>query len=241
MRDTRNTQDVMLNLLREELNDPSLSLESALEHPVAKMLLESANRAFGEQKPTERAVEARPGDLSVFPDSPAVIKAAIHDSFDLGELAATKEERDVLLAASDIVTIDGERRLRLKDDSRAAILAAKRDPKLYSSILDQAMRENEPHEAIARDPIRCPSAWLQRFLARATPSISKTHHPMISRPRSRPANDCASSKGYGPPCPPWPTCCGAWNWPICSSRCACWSALKAVGTANRAATGSSAA
>ena len=164
MSSPRNPEEIVLSLLRKELKDPSLSLSSALEHPVAKLLLDTVKQAFGGPAPPESDSTDRTPGLLRFRDSPAVIRAAILDSFALNELNPSQDERDALLATSDIITINGERRLRLRDEDRATFLAGARGRTLYNEILGRTRTDNERREGLARDPVRWPSAWLQRFL-----------------------------------------------------------------------------
>jgi hypothetical protein len=81
------------------------------------------------------------------------------------DLDADPDERDGLLMASDIVTINGARRLRLKDEDRAAFLAAARGRASFEDILRDARIDDRRREGPDRDPVRGPSAWLRRFLA----------------------------------------------------------------------------
>jgi hypothetical protein len=160
----KDVQDSVLNLLREEFQDPSLSLEEALQRPAAKLLVDAMLRAFGDSTSAAGASEVGPATLTGFHDSPALIRAALEDHFDLSDLSVNDQERAALLAASDIITIDGKRRLRLKDESRAQLLAAVKDSSLYETLLASAVRASATSPGSASDTTRQPSVWLQRFL-----------------------------------------------------------------------------
>jgi hypothetical protein len=157
-------QQSVLKLLREELENPLLSLEQVLQHPAAKRLVDSLLRAFDESTSSSGVSDADPPSLARFHDSPALIKAALQDHFDLRDLKVNEQERAALLPAADIVTVDGERRLRLQDQSRANILNDVKDSKLYRSILESSIRGSEEHQAGGRDQGWRSSVWLQRFL-----------------------------------------------------------------------------
>ncbi len=157
--------EIFLRMMREALEQPTLELEQALKLPMAKLLLQTLVRSATsvEQEPVK--VETTVG-LTEFASSQSVIRAAIEDTFEVGELTATPAEKTALLEASDLVTIGGLRRLRLKDASRAEVLSAARPGDLYQRQLDELVRaDTEAHEEIGRDPIRLPSAWLRSLLS----------------------------------------------------------------------------
>ena len=95
-----------------------------------------------------------------------MLEAALRHTFDFGELRANEIERADLLAASDLVMIDGKRRLRLRDDARATILESGMSTELYAKLLQQAVEDDSEHHAeVGTDPIRLPTAWLRCFLS----------------------------------------------------------------------------
>jgi hypothetical protein len=75
----------VLGRLQEALKDPSLSLDGALEHPVARMLMETLKRTFSSPAPPEGKAAARTLGLARYCDSPAIIRAAILDTFALNQ------------------------------------------------------------------------------------------------------------------------------------------------------------
>jgi hypothetical protein len=162
-------QDVLLEIMRRELQNPQLSLAQAMQMPLARMLLETLAKTAGSAQSTklqEVETQDRSQPLSSFSASPVVVRAAIEDTFDMTELAPTEAERAALLAASDIVTIDTKRRLRLGEAARAEILDAVVGSEHYETILRRAVvTDMEQHDAIGGDAIRLPSAWLRCFLS----------------------------------------------------------------------------
>jgi hypothetical protein len=80
-----------------------------------------------------------------------------------GEVAVSPGEAANLLANSDIVLLDGARRLRLRDEPRGALLTAMTDG--ARGMLKAVAREDyERFDEITDDPVRLPSAWLRAFL-----------------------------------------------------------------------------
>jgi hypothetical protein len=160
----RSPEDVLLDMLRRELKQPALSLEQVMAMPVAKMLLDTLKHA-----PDPARVSA-PGPapaevLSRFVSSRAVVSAAIADTFDLAELKADDREHDALLAASDIVMLEGTRRLRLQDGARAQFLDAAKGTQPYQSMLSYAENcDANEHASVGADPVRLPTAWLRCLL-----------------------------------------------------------------------------
>ncbi len=159
------SEEVFLRMMREALEQPTLQLEQALKNPMAELLLQTLARGSASVEQEAVKVET-PVGLTEFAGSQSVIRAAVEDTFDVGELTATPAENAALLEASDLVTIGGLRRLRLKDAARAEVLSAVRPGDIYQRLLDELMRADaEAHEEIGRDPVRLPSAWLRCLLS----------------------------------------------------------------------------
>lgn len=159
------SEEVFLRMMREALKRPALSLEQAMANPLAELLLQTLAGDSKSVGPSSANAEV-PLGLTGFAGSRAVIRAAIEDTFDMGELNADPAENAALLDASDLVTIAGVRRLRLKDAARAEVLSAARGSDLYERVLDESVRaDSDAHEEIGRDPVRLSSAWLRCLLS----------------------------------------------------------------------------
>jgi hypothetical protein len=164
----RSPQEIVQEVIRETLNEPGMSLEAALAHPLAKSLLKAlapkSATAVAASLSTSLRVERR--SLADSATSPSAITAAINDTFILPELPADDGTHAVLLDTSDLVMIDGQRRLRLRDTARAELLKRAIDREPYISMLRDAVRaDEEQHTAVGRSPIHLPSAWLRCFLS----------------------------------------------------------------------------
>jgi hypothetical protein len=162
-------QDILLEIMQRELENPQLSLAQAMEMPFAKVLLGTLTKA-AERTQSMMGQEGGTPDrtqlLSDFSMSPAVLGAAIEDTFDMVDLTLSEAERNALLAASDVIMIETRRRLRLRDSARAEILDAAIGTEPFESILRIAgATDKDQHKEIGRDPIRLPSAWLRCFLS----------------------------------------------------------------------------
>jgi|GEM_PF-2054541 len=161
------TDKLFLELMREESGNASLSLESALQMPLAKTVLRSLAPVPERQKEVRAAPrpEITIESASTLSDPKSAIQAAIRDTFVLSELGPSPTDRDTLIASADLVMIAGQRRLRLRDDIRADILEKNMSQDLYASILRDAVADDVQHQSeITKDLIRLPSVWLRRML-----------------------------------------------------------------------------
>lgn len=164
----RSTDDIFLELMREETGDSLLSREHALEMPLAKTLLRTLMKSAELEQVSgdkRREAEVPAMEISKSPASQAMLESAIRHTFDLGEFEVPEAERAGLVAASDLVMIDGQRRLRLSDARRAEILDNAIGTEPYQGMLKRAVADDQMKLAeIGLDPIRLPTAWLRRFL-----------------------------------------------------------------------------
>lgn len=176
MDESRSTEDIFLELMREETGDSSLSQDQALKMPLARALLRTLQKraspeAIADAKLPKQAASTAP--LSNSSLSPAILKSAIRHTFSLEELEANESERTALVASAELVMIAGERRLCLNDARRAEILAAAQDTELYTNILRQAIAEDAiPATKANNDALRLPSIWLRKFLSGTVPDLS---------------------------------------------------------------------
>jgi hypothetical protein len=154
-----------LTLVRRQLGNPDLSLDEAMQLPLAESLigLLAGNSQESSSKVPDPYTRRTP--LSSFVRSQAVLLAAIQDTFSLEELSLNDVERTALIAAADVVMLDGRRRLCLTDEARAELLAAASGSVLYkTSLRDAADKDRKDFEKVGTDPIRLPTAWLRAFL-----------------------------------------------------------------------------
>ncbi len=165
-----------LNLVREALKEPTLSLTQALENPLARALMETVRGSLAREEESRNAEEiakVQPPITSAENPSKAIMRAAIEDTFDMAELRPDKAERDTLLDRSDLVTLAGERRLRLTDTARADILTTVWENGDFRTMLDKALAaDSEEHESMGKDPVRLISAWLRCFLTKQSFDLS---------------------------------------------------------------------
>ena len=167
-------EESFLESLRQAVKNPALALDQALKDPNVQALMESLQRhlapapTFGE---TQRETEKANSPERVFPTlspsaSRALIMAALADTFEMAEVEPSEEERAALIKASDLVMIDGQRRLRLTEAARAEIISEAKGGDLYGSLLKLAREQDRSAwEGIRNDRIRLPSAWLRGFLS----------------------------------------------------------------------------
>lgn len=163
------SEEYFLEQVRQWLKEPELTLEQALSQPGAKALMETVQSSLArgaESQAAEEGPQAALPAMAAIPPSGALIRAALEDTFDLTDLQPEETERTNLLETSDLVTIAGQRRLRLTDAARAEILAAAKQSEMYQPMLREAVKKDSlDHEAIGKDPIHLPSAWLRCFLS----------------------------------------------------------------------------
>jgi hypothetical protein len=142
----------------------------------------------GTKEPLTRASRAEtPLQL---PETDAAITAAISHTFSLDSMAgpdnkgstideiatSNQEEAAAILANSASLMIAGRRRLRLSADARADLLHRVFDSDRFRRLLKQAADEDlRDFDAISKDQIRLPSAWLRSFL-------QKTHGELEQAP-----------------------------------------------------------
>jgi hypothetical protein len=151
------------------LQEATLSFDEALARPMGKELLEIAKRggdSFGFRDSGAPGGDSADQPAASLQPSPALMRAAIEDTFEMDDLDPDESERERLLEISDLVTIGGARRLRLKDADRAGILSATQGTESYQNMLRSAVeRDASSPEVIGLNPIRRPSVWLRRFLS----------------------------------------------------------------------------
>jgi hypothetical protein len=158
-------QDDFLNLVRAKLGDPQLSFDAAMQHPLAQVLFDLMASNLPETQAPSSTPDIPPPPLSSFAQSRAVIQAAIQDTFTLEEVSVGDVERAALIAATEVVMLNKERRLCLSDAARAEVLAAVSNSSLYRSTLRAAVIEDQnDFDKIGTDPVRLPTAWLRSFL-----------------------------------------------------------------------------
>lgn len=151
-------QNRLLDLLRAELNDPTLTLEQAQELPLGKRMFDAAPRLFSTAPAASPSESSPPTPLGTFQNSEAVIAAALEDHFEISNMGATDQERNALLASSNVVTVDGKRFLRLTDQNRAEVLKYARGGTIYQSMLSSSGTK------LALDAAPSSTMWLRRFL-----------------------------------------------------------------------------
>jgi hypothetical protein len=184
----RSNEEVFLDLMREETGDSSLSIESAMALPLAGTVLRTISRSAESREliNSNIAPALAESSLSEMYGNPAILNTAIEDTFDIRELSLSKEEHRALLDVSDIVMIGGERRLRLRDGSRAEVLDATKGSDLYEKLLSERVHKDDEHSersfevagsaaadeqkgyvseaTTSKEAIRGPGVWLRRFL-----------------------------------------------------------------------------
>jgi hypothetical protein len=173
MEQNKSAEEIFLELMREETGDSSLSLDLATKMPLATTLLGRIKRISELEQAASYKGSSVAGAVATataadpkFVVSNAMLQASIRYTFDLGELDATETERAQLLAASDLLMINGKRRLRLRDDARATTLESAMDTGSYASTLQQAIADDSRHRVeIGSDPIRLPTTWLRYLLS----------------------------------------------------------------------------
>jgi hypothetical protein len=160
MSSPKTPREIVLDIVRQQLAQPELSFEQALEHPSGKFLIDSllgSTPAPAPVSPVDALVEQS--------GKSGVIRAAINDTYVLDELEVDAAARDALLGASDLVMIAGSRRLRLQDAARAATIAAGRGHLKYGAILYATVGTDAVRRAeIAKSAVELPSLWLRCFL-----------------------------------------------------------------------------
>jgi hypothetical protein len=165
MAEPKSIQDDFLILVRLQLGKPELSFEEAMQEPLAKTLFDLMAGNLATEPGSAAVAEAPPPALASFAQSLSVLESALKDTFTLEELKAGEEERAALLAATDVVMLQRERRLCLTDAARAEILSAVAGSSLYQTTLRAVVNQDQrDFDAITTDPIRLPTAWLRGFL-----------------------------------------------------------------------------
>ena len=158
-------RETFLKMLRQQLQRPELSFDEAIKQPLAQTLLEMISRNLDPVAPAPSAPAPAAPPLVSYAQTRAVIGAAIRDTFELQELEPNDAERAALVAASGVVMVAGDRRLRLTDAARAEVIAAARSSELYRTLLRQTIEvDQREFDAITTDAVRRPSAWLRGFL-----------------------------------------------------------------------------
>ena len=160
---------VVIDAIRRKLDMPELTKEQALQHTVARSLFDGF--LFGRAEPAASdglAAKSKNTDRSprTLVGTRVGLRAALEDTFDVGQIQATETERELLVEESDLVTIGGQRRLRLRNDLRAAVLSDAIGSESYDRLLANEVTDDVRNfEAISADPVRLPSAWMRSFLA----------------------------------------------------------------------------
>jgi hypothetical protein len=173
MEQKKSAEEIFLELMREETGNLSLSLDLATKMPLAAKLLDRIKRiSESERAASERrtsvasTVAASTAAVPKLAASKAMLQASIQHTFDLNEIEATETERTQLLAASDLLMINGKRRLRLRDARRAEILDDAIGTERYQRMLERAVADDQTKfDEIGLDPISLPTAWLRCFLS----------------------------------------------------------------------------
>jgi hypothetical protein len=169
-------EEALLKALRSQVQRPYLTLAEATELPEAKPWLEMLKL----EPARERLPSAVSTKLAV-PDSTAVVKAAVADTYDLAELMAETQDREILQRVSDVVMIGGKRRLRLQDQARANLLSELRGRPYFDQILDEMMAADRSLQSGGDpDPARLPAIWLRRFLSGSTDGLRFAEHRELS-------------------------------------------------------------
>ncbi len=158
-------KDIVLSIVRQQLAQPELSFEQALEHPEGKLLFEALS-ASSEANDRERPTPQPERVLTPFASLPGVIKTAINATYLLDEVDVEPHVGDALLSVSHLVMVAGWRRLRLQDAERAAVIGENAGKEPYLSILRGAVEQDmQRHEAIGKSAVELPSAWVRCFLS----------------------------------------------------------------------------
>jgi hypothetical protein len=125
-----------------------------------KALVQKLSSALGSQTPLTK--ESHP-----LPHTEAAYRAALADTFSIDELEVDPQTDEVrtILACTEMVMLDGKRRLRLADEPRGKFLNEVHDSESFQRIL-RALHEqdNEDFANITNDLVRLPTAWLRCFL-----------------------------------------------------------------------------
>jgi hypothetical protein len=177
MESKKSAEQIFLQLMRDQTGDSSLSLEAAGKMPLAGRLLERIKRVADVEQTASppdppAAASSSPAPAPKRAVSAAMLQATIRHSFVLSELNPTPTERDELLAASDLQMINGNRRLRLKDDARAAALETLTGTDVYNSTLRAAVADDVAQRSeIVNDPIQLPATWIRHFLSGSASSL----------------------------------------------------------------------
>jgi hypothetical protein len=159
-------QDEFIKLVRAQVGNPELSFAEAMQEPLARALFDLMAGNLDAEPDSAAVAETAPPAVASFSHSLPVLQAALKDTFTLEELNAGEAERAALLAATDVVMLQRERRLCLTDAARAEILSAAAGSPLYQMTLRSAVEQDQQDfDAITTDPIRLPTAWLRSFLA----------------------------------------------------------------------------
>ena len=113
--------------------------------------------------------------VAELPHTDGAILAAIADTFALEEIGDTaSEEAEAILCHCDTITIGGKRRLRLRKPARLQFLNAVSEQSRYQDLLLQQIQHDMiDFEQVARDPVRCASAWLRRMLYGHYPDLNR--------------------------------------------------------------------
>ena len=144
----RPPEEIFLEIMREESAEPGLSFEQAMAKPFARTLFDTVVKTFVSEPvafPTAPIESHQP--LSSLVTSKEVIIAALQDTFDLTELNANASIRAALLAASDLVMVNGLRRLRMHDSARATLLESCKGMEPYQTILREAVEKDKDQHA----------------------------------------------------------------------------------------------
>jgi hypothetical protein len=186
MSNQQSPQEAFLEIMREELGLPELSFDEAIKKPLAKTLYATLSRQGA--KLDTRVVTAPA--ITDFIASVATIKAAVQDTYVLEEIRPTDAERSALLACSDVVMLNGQRRLRLNDKARGEFLTKASNTPFYLKLLqDAVIADQNKFDAIGKDPVRLPTAWLRSFLANEFGSLNPTSAPLRELSAARSARE----------------------------------------------------
>jgi hypothetical protein len=141
---------------RDKLNDLASRLKVNIDDIVGDLL-----------SPSKTAPSPAPVDI---PLSDGAIKAAICDSYSASEPWAADLDHSVL-KRSDLIMIDGRRRLRLSDAARGAVLrAAAESGDRLRALLEEADRHSGDQPTLSQTDAR--SASLRRILKGETPDLA---------------------------------------------------------------------
>lgn len=145
---------------RAKLQQKAESLHLELGEDVFN-LLESFATKLGRSDAAPTATAATTEQSS--PVSPELLKAAISDTFTPSELAPSGKDVSAVLRNSSLLTLDGERRLRLDPDVRADVLRrARNSPELNAALAGTRVGAAERASwSVAQRQ----SYWVQAFLS----------------------------------------------------------------------------